>query len=60
VVEALGNMILMTLGLAKVLAIKKNNIKKNMISFIDEASTSASSRLRLPTLMISRINGLTC
>jgi hypothetical protein len=51
VVFALGNVILITLGLAKVEAIRKNNIKKNMMSFIAEDSTSASSRRLLPIFM---------
>jgi hypothetical protein len=38
---ALGNVIFITFGFAKVDIIKKNNNKKNIISLKDEVATSA-------------------
>jgi hypothetical protein len=38
---AFGNVIFITLGLAKVDIIRKNNNKKNIISLNDEVATSA-------------------
>jgi hypothetical protein len=51
VVLALGNMILITLGFASVLAIKKKSKRKNMMSFNDDDSTSASSLCLLRKFM---------
>jgi hypothetical protein len=56
VVFAWGSITLITLGLARVLAIRKNSNRKNMISFSDDDSTSASSRLRLPIFMMLGLN----
>jgi hypothetical protein len=43
----LGSINLITLGLTSVDTIRKNNIKKNIISFNDSVATSASSFFRI-------------